>query len=690
MTRRRGNDTRILPVGSGATFLSHDRFLVLLFACCGLTLAVFLPAVWNGFVNYDDPVYVTANRHLQSGLSWKSMAWAMRSFYAANWHPVAWLSHLLDVQLYGFNPAGHHLTNVIIHTLNVALLGLILRKATRQTLLALATAALFGVHPIHVESVAWVAERKDVLNAFFSLASLLCYLFWVDRRKRETPSSSVWYAGSLMAFALSLSSKGMSVTLPFLMLLMDYWPLERFRTTRAFRICLLEKIPFVILAGLASLLTLFAQRVGGAVKDTILFPLSIRMENAVVALIRYVGKTLWPANLCVFYPYALPPFSIVLACSGLLVLISVATIWWWRRFPAFFFGWWWFCLGLMPVIGIIQIGTQSMADRYMYLPSIGVLVALVWGGADALASIRIGRIATAAITFVLIGAASFLTLHQIRFWKNSETLFSHALAVTDDNALAHFNLGIALSDDGDLERGISEMREALRLAPMHPDVHLNLGMMFDDMGQIENATKEFRNALELRPDYPEAHANLGKALEESGRLDAAVKEYREAVRLQPDFWDAHLNLGTALERAGDVDEAISEYREAVRQNERSALAHSNLALALSKVGRGEEGILEFRRALAIDPSRPDSALNLAVGLFRAGQADEAIKELERLVKLQPDYAQAYFNLGGMLLSKGLYERAIEAYRKCLSLDPNSPDAEQNMRTVEEQLASQSR
>ncbi|HEY2123871.1 MAG TPA: hypothetical protein VGG94_00285, partial [Chthoniobacterales bacterium] len=302
MTRRGAAQVKTAILGSNWT---RGWFLALLAAVGALTFVIFTRTIGNGFVNYDDPTYVTSNPHIQSGLSWSALAWALRSFYAANWHPVTWVSHMLDVQWYGLNPHGHHLTSVLIHSLNVLLLGLILARATGQTARALITAALFGLHPIHVESVAWAAERKDVLNAFFAFATVLLYLRWVDQKTPRSGRAFFWYAAAIVTFALSLASKAMSVTLPCLLLLMDYWPLARIRAPRNFRSCLLEKIPFLLLAGLTSLLTVRAQQAAGAVKDTTLFPLSSRLVNAVVSLIRYLGKILWPADLCVYYPYAL-------------------------------------------------------------------------------------------------------------------------------------------------------------------------------------------------------------------------------------------------------------------------------------------------------------------------------------------------------------------------------------------------
>ena len=639
-------------------------------------LVVFLPSLWNDFCNFDDPVYVIYNGHVHRGFTWGAIRWAFDSFYAANWHPITWLSHIADFTLFGRQAWGHHLTSVILHSVNVALLFLVFLKATGATWRSAIVAILFGVHPLHVESVAWIAERKDVLNTFFALLTLLAYVRWTEDIDR---TSKIWYFVALLCYGFSLASKAMSVSLPLLLLLLDYWPLCRLESIRVLRRVIVEKIPFVVLALLSSAVTVAAQRSGGAIKLDV--PPWVRFANAAVSFSRYLDELIWPRDLIVFYPYAVPSLNGITLAVLILVVVSATTVIYRRSLPWFFVGWWWFVISLLPVIGLIQIGAQAMADRYTYWPSIGAFVAITWGMAFAFDKFRVPRPVAVALACLVVTGAASTTIRQISFWRNSETLFNHALAVTPENSLAHLNLGVALADRGAVSEAISHLREATNLAPRDPETHLNFGMALQQSGDLPGAMSEFHTALWIKPDYAKAHANLAIAFQEQNNFERAMAEYREALRLEPGFPDVHVGLGLALQQSGQIDAALQEFEHAIKQDSSYAGAHSNRGIVLEKLGRTEEAIIEYRKALSLDPKNKDAALNLPVVLFKIGQLDEAIAQARKLIKQRPDYAELYFNLGGMLYSKNDLDGAIAVYQKALQLKPDYPDARHNLDVV---------
>jgi len=637
---------------------------------------VFLPCLWNDFSNFDDPVYVIYNGHVHQGFSWSVIAWAFGSFYAANWHPITWLSHIIDFTVFGRQAWGHHLTSIIFHSGNVALLFLFLSKATGSTWRSAVAALLFGVHPLHVESVAWIAERKDVLNTFFALLTLLAYWRWTQHSDRR---STLWYFIALLCFSLSLSSKAMSVTLPFLLLLLDYWPLRRLRSARAIRGALVEKIPFAILALAGSAVTFAAQRSAGAIKLDV--PLSVRAANAVLSVSRYLGKLVWPHDLIVFYPYRVPSSASIALAVLVLLCISTATIVWRRSVPWLFVGWWWFLIGLLPVIGLVQVGAQAMADRYMYWPSIGAFVAFVWAAGYVSDKLQVSRPIMGILACALATTAAAATVRQISVWRNSETLFSHALAITPDNALAHLNLGVALASHGALSEALAHLRKAVNLSPRDPDNHLNLGLVLDQNGDLPAAASEFQIALRIKPDYAKAHANLAIVLQEQNELGRAISEYREALRLEPGSPDVRVGLGLALQQTGQIEGALAEFEHAISEDPFYSAAHSNRGIVLEKLGQLQEAIAEYRKALSLDPKNSDASLNLPVVLFKSGQPDAAITEVRRLIQMRPDLAEAHYNLAGMLYSKDQFDEAIAEYNRALQLKPDYEDARRNLEVV---------
>jgi Flp pilus assembly protein TadD len=534
-------------------FMRNKTFLMVAISCVLvlITLAIYLPAGNHQFINLDDNLYVTANPHIVSGLTWQNITWAFTSVEAGNWHPITWLSHMSDVELYGMTPRGHHLTSVVIHTFSTVLLFLLLLRWTDSAWPSAFAAALFALHPMHVESVAWVSQRKDVLSAFFWFLTLLLYGEYVTKRNLSL------YFLSLVVFMMGLMSKPMIVTLPIIMLLVDFWPLGRYQNLKeagfdkqlARLIALIkEKIPFVFCSLILGLITIYAQGSAGAIAGFSTISLSLRCKNAVVSYVKYISKTAWPFDLAVYYPF--PPFIPLwqVICSSLtIILLTVSVIRFGRRYPFLLVGWLWFLITLVPVIGIIQVGNQSMADRYSYIPATGLFIIIAWGGANLVKSLRRYQHAMLMLlagTLVILSAV--VTKQQLGYWQNDISLFQRTLQLTANNYMINNNLALALQSNADLDAAILHFQEALRIAPDYVAAHNNLGIAFQTKGQLDAAIQEYRRALQIDPNDSHARSNLGAAYQTAGNLDAAIREYQEALRLAPDFKNARVNLESAL------------------------------------------------------------------------------------------------------------------------------------------------
>jgi Tfp pilus assembly protein PilF len=547
-----------------------------------LTALLYAPVRHFPFISYDDPFYVTENPHLAHGLSPSGLRWALWNDYGDNWLPITWLSHLADRQLFDLRPGPHHAVNAALHVGNSVLLFIFLARATGCFWRAWIVAALFAVHPLRVESVAWVSERKDVLSGLFFMLTLLAYLGYAHR-----PSYGR-YALVALAYAAAVMAKPMVVTLPCVLLLLDVWPLRRVTlapgTTSSWKRIVLEKLPLLAMAAALSVATVYVQKQVGAVKGTEQYTMPQRLGNATVAYVRYVQKSAWPTGLSVFYPHpGRWPAGQIAAAAIALAIVTFAA---WRvreRAPYVLVGWLWFVGTLVPVIGIVQVGDQSMADRYTYLPGIGLMLVIVWGAADLLQrTARNPAVVGGSVAGVVIVTLSIATARQLKHWEGgSITLFSHAANVTADNWLAHRHLGSALADAGDFDGAEANLRAALRVRPTSAQVHYNYGNLLVRQRRFDDAVAAYRKAVALDPTFHEAHNSLGAALASAGRFDESGAAFRAAIDAAPTYADAHANLGVLLASQGRHAEAVPHFHNALRLRPNFPLAQRGLEKSLA-------------------------------------------------------------------------------------------------------------
>ncbi|MCG6944214.1 MAG: tetratricopeptide repeat protein [Deltaproteobacteria bacterium] len=588
-------------------------YLLLIFA----TLVVFHRLPTHDFINLDDNLLVYENPQVLAGFTTEGVIWAFTQYHAEYWHPVTWLSHMLDCQVFGLRPGLHHLTSLLFHLANCVLLLLILRKMTGDLWRSAFVAALFAIHPLHVESVAWVAERKDVLSAFFWFLTIWAYV-----RYAEQPGLRR-YLLVLLFFGLGLMAKPMVVTLPFVLLLLDYWPLGRLQLQNVRTVSHIdipkasvfslvwEKIPLFALTAVTIIATIAVQGKVGALKSLEAFPLTTRIANALVSCTGYIAKMMWPHNLAVYYPYpgTIPVWQV--AGSGLLLLaLSVMVIKAAKNRPFLAVGWLWYLGTLVPVLGLVQVGSQAMADRYTYLSLIGLFIMIAWGVPSILAGWRHGRTVSVIASVILLLGCMVGTWRQIGYWRNSITLFQHTLQVTTNNHFAHNNLGVALAQDGRLNEAIKQYSEALRIKPDRAEVHNNLGNALAAQGSVDRAVDHYYQALRIDPNNARAYNNLGNLLANQGKMEEAINHYNKALRLEPNYVGAHYNLGIALAEQGRTEQAIKHVTEALRLMPYWAGAHNNLGVLLERRGRLDEAIDHYQEALRLDPNYAKARTNL--------------------------------------------------------------------------------
>jgi protein O-mannosyl-transferase len=594
--------------------------LLILLGLAVVTFALYAQVIGHQFITLDDPTYIQENPMVNRGVTLAGLAWAFTTFHAANWHPLTWISHMIDCQLFGMN-AGHQLlVNALIHVANTLLVFWFLLRTTHARWPSALVAALFALHPLHVESVAWASERKDILSTFFGLLSLIAY-----SRYAEAPAISryIWVAVTL---ALGLLAKPMLVTWPLVMLLLDYWPLGRFQRSEvrgqrsAVRLpagalakaggLVVEKIPLFVLVAASAVMTLIAQSREGAVRTLGHEAITLRLSNALVSYAKYLLLTFWPNDLAVYYPFAGIPAWQIIGAAFLLIGITVFCVSQRRIRPYLMVGWLWFLGTLVPVIGIVQVGGQIMADRYFYIPSIGLLMALVFGLADIAKSWRIAPLFSAGAAAAVLVILAMLTNAQIQRWRNSFTLFEHTLAVTPPNLRIEHNLGVALGVIDRYDEAAAHFEKALQIDPNFYDGLVVMGVTRGHQGRLPEAMEYFRAAIRSQPDVPKARVQLAHALWQEKHDEAALEEMRRASQLAPKDPDILADLGLALGLAGRIPESIEQLHEALRLNPNSAEAHNNLGLALLASGKARESIPEFEVALRLKPELKGAADNL--------------------------------------------------------------------------------
>lgn len=584
-----------------------------------LVVAVFLvfgQTLGHDFVNYDDTVYMYQNPRVAHGFAPGWLAWAVTSNECNNWHPLTWFSHTLDAQLFGLSAGGHHATSVLLHAACAVLLFLVLRRMTGDLWCSAFVAAMFAVHPLRVESVAWIAERKDVLSGFFFMLTLGAYASYARR-----PFSLARYLTVIACFGLGLMAKPMLVTLPFVLLLLDYWPLGRMsaaqqtednqRAMPTIRRLVIEKIPLLILSGASCIVTVWAQ--GSAIQPLDRLPFGWRLANAVVSCVAYLWQMVHPVDLAVIYPHPMAslPWWQVAAALAVLAAITSGVVIFRRKCPYLLVGWFWYLGMLLPVIGLVQVGEQAMADRYTYLPQIGVGIAIAWGIAQLSQSWPNRRLACGLAAGLSLAMMMIVANRQTSYWRDSETLFIHTLNCTAPNSIAHCNLGIALFDKGAIDKAVEQYEAALTIKPKSALIRTNLGEALQRLGRYDESIAQCEEALKVDPTWADAHYNLAESLRLRGRpndLDAAIAHFKESLRLKPNRADAHNNMGAAFGQQGKVGEAIVQFQNAIKVEPDCALAYQNLGVALLKQGKPVEAITQFRKALALAERQGNRAL----------------------------------------------------------------------------------
>jgi Flp pilus assembly protein TadD len=638
------------------------------------TLIIYWPITRYGFINYDDPEYVVKNSHVQSGLSTEGIRWAFTSTESSNWHPLTWISHMLDCQLFGLNAHAHHVVNLGFHIANALLLLLTLQQLTGAPWRSAFVAALFAWHPLHIESVAWIAERKDVLSSFFALLTVHTYLRYVRQRTVST------YVLALLFFVLGVMAKPMIVTLPMVLLLLDFWPLRRFmahnpRPARAMKSLVVEKIPFFVLALAASSITFWAQYRGGSVESLNSLTPGARVANACLSYALYLAKMFWPAHLSVFYPHHAIPLWNAVGAASLLGIITGISIWKARVVPYLFVGWFWFVIMLLPVIGLVQVGAQAMADRYTYLPLIGLFLIFTWGAGDIVRQLQWPNWAITSAASGLLLACALNTRFQLAYWQDSATLFTHSLAVTSENPVAFNNLGSAFLDAGRFEEAKTNFQAALALRPGYPNALFNLGALFQSQGKLDEAGTQFRLAVQSRPDYRRAHNALATILILKGKHEEAESHLRTALELQPADPDARRNLGYVLALQGKNEEAQTELERALRHAPTDVILHQTLAHVFSVRGDFDQAIREFSTALQLNPTNNLVRETLASLLIKENKPEEALALLK---------ANSHPTVGTHALLAAIAEKtgdwgaAIQHYNDALQLKPGSPGILNNL------------
>ena len=613
----------------------------------GMVLLVFWPLQYADFINYDDNLYVFENTRLSQGFSWENIKWALIDYHTGYWHPLTWLTFFLDYQLYGPDAGGYHWTSVLFHLAASLLLFKVMVRMTGAPGKSFLVSAFFAVHPLHVESVAWISERKDVLSGFLFMLTLWLYIRYADKRKFSN------YLLVLLSFVLGSAAKPILVTLPFVLLLLDYWPLGRIgektdssgRPIGTWENMILEKAPFFALSAALSIMTFWTARQMGGVISLQKVPFLHRLGNAILAYGGYLRKMFFPADLSVFYPYpATIPLASALMWLLVLAAITGVALLYFKKHPYLTVGWLWYLGMLFPVIGLVQAGEQGMADRYTYLSLIGIFIALAWWLPTLLPDRRLWRRSMAVVTLAVVAGAMIISSQQVRYWQNSTTLFQHALKVTKENSMAHNTLGLSLFKEGQMEEALHHYREAIRIRPNYANAHNNIGLVLMKIGETELAIDHYGKALRIIPNYPAAHINMGIAMAKKGDTEAAISHFQAALAIQPRHALAHNNMGIAMAKKGDVEAAIRHFRLSLESDPNDADTHNNLAIALANSGRPRDAVRHFYDSLSINPRDPSVHNNLGLCLANGGYYEAAMKHFREALKIDPAFAIARKNL----------------------------------------------
>jgi tetratricopeptide (TPR) repeat protein len=642
---------------------TNDRAATLI-ACALLVLAtigIYAQSINYNFIAVDDYFYVTANSHVKAGLTGESIRWAFTSMEVSNWHPLTWISLMINYRLSGMDPSSYHAGNIILHALNAVLLLLVLRQLTGSLYRSTFVAALFALHPIHVESVAWISERKDVLSTMFWFLGIWAYLLYLRK-------PSAWRYGAVMgAFVMGLMSKPMLVSFPITLLLLDIWPLRRLAAESQRSVPLprlfLEKVPLFAVSIVSCFLTFWAQKAGGAVAQLNIVPFNFRMMNAVVSYVIYLGKMIWPLNLAIFYPH---PMNTLEGWKVVVCLIALAGMTYYSitaaaRRAYVTFGWLWYIITLAPVIGIVQIGSQGLADRYTYVPFIGIFVIIAWGAPDLVGrffgakpeAIRRSRMMLGALAGMVLLALASLAYGQVRFWKDDITAWAHAVEVGPGDAFSEYNLGHSLHMQNRDDEAMIHYRQAAQIDPNRYDAYNNLGIILMNRGAYAEAESALQAALRAKPDFAKAYWNMGLVLCKMKRFSESFYYYTEAIRLDPEDTEIRTNLasshcdyGIALAGHGNVDEAIRQFEIAldIAPQSASATAHYNLGVTYAGLKKFDLAKLEYEKTILADPNNAEAHNNLGILLAQLGNTEEAITQFKAALSIKPDFKQAADNL----------------------------------------------
>ncbi len=709
-----------LPAESFPAFPAKKRTLsaeslrpVISFFLVFVTALAFWQVGSSGFINFDDGLYMTGNSYVRQGITGRGIMWAFTTGHASNWHPLTWISHMVDVQLFGLRPTWHHLMNLLFHIANTVLLFFVLQRMTKALWQSAFVAALFALHPLHVESVAWVAERKDVLSTFFWVLTMGAYAGYVERPGLKR------YLAVCGCFVLGLLAKPMLVTLPFVLLLLDYWPLGRLSREGApvfqwatIHPLLVEKAPLLLLAGLSCVVTYSVQYHGGATWAMGILPLGARLANALVAYAAYIGKMVWPIDLAVLYPHPVWwPLWKVAVGAVMLPLLTVPAVWAGKKLPYLAVGWLWYVGTLVPVIGIVQVGSQAMADRYAYIPLVGLFIIVAWGVPRLLARLPRRREALVALSALCLVCLFLQTWKQVSYWRDNITLYNHTLAITDRNgpirinrgiaywasrnynaAIADFgkaievnprvappymNLGVAYNSLRDHTRAIEAFNKALELDPKYAAAYLNRGLAYNVLGDRARAIADFTKAVEVGQGFALAYDNRGIVHGAMGDQAGAIADFNKAIEVDPGYAPAYYDRGGAYQAIGDYAGAIADFTKAIAIDPGYALAYYNRGGAYEAMGDQIRAIVDFNKAIELDPRFAAAYRNRGVAFGAIGNHAGAIADFNRAILIDPKYVAAYDNRGVAYGALGNHTRAIADFNKAIAIDPRYAAAYHN-------------